>query len=157
MSDRGRARAGGDGARADGFDRHEAGLSVGQVAARMNIAPSAVRFYDNHGLLPSRRTAGNQRRFLADVLCRVAMIRASQKVGLTIAEIREALDALPPGHTPGPDDWRALAARLEDVLRGRIDELFALLNELTTDADPAATTHRPQSIADRGRKRQPSR
>lgn len=142
-----RARADGDGARADGFDWHAAGLSVGQVAERMNIAPSAVRFYDDHGLLPSRRTAGNQRRFLADVLCRVAMIRASQKVGLSIAEIREALDALPPGHIPGPKDWRALAARLEQVLRGRIDELFALLNELTTDADPAAPHASPTGPA----------
>lgn len=57
----------------------------------MHIAPSAVRWYDDHGLLPSERTAGNQRRFFADVLCRVAMIRAAQRVGLSIDEIRQAL------------------------------------------------------------------
>jgi MerR family redox-sensitive transcriptional activator SoxR len=53
-------------------DWHVSGLSVGQVAERMNIAPSAVRWHDDHGLLPSERTAGNQRRFYADVLCRRA-------------------------------------------------------------------------------------
>ncbi|MGI8412037.1 MAG: MerR family transcriptional regulator, partial [Solirubrobacteraceae bacterium] len=72
-------------------DWHETGLTVGQVAQRMTITRSAVRWYDDHGLLPSERTAGNQRRFFADVQCRVAMIRAAQRVGLSIAEIREAL------------------------------------------------------------------
>jgi DNA-binding transcriptional MerR regulator len=74
-------------------DWHVSGLTVGQVAERMNIAPSAVRWYDDHGLLASERTAGNQRRFFADVLCRMAMIRASQRVGLSIEEIRQALSA----------------------------------------------------------------
>ena len=81
---------------------HVSGLSVGQVAERMNIAPSAVRWYADHGLLPSERTAGNQRRFYADVLCRVAMIRAAQRVGLSIEEIREALSALTPRQAPTP-------------------------------------------------------
>ena len=70
---------------------HEGGLSVGQVAERMGIARSAVRWYDDHGLLPSERTASGHRRFFPDVCCRVAMIRASQRVGLSIEEIREAL------------------------------------------------------------------
>jgi len=69
----------------------------------MNIAPSAVRWYDDHGLLPSERTSGNQRRFFADVLCRVAMIKAAQRVGLSIEEIREALSFLPPRQAPTSD------------------------------------------------------
>jgi len=81
-------------------DWHETGLTVGQVAQRMKITRSAVRWYDDHGLLPSERTAGNQRRFFADVQCRVAMIRAAQRVGLSIAEIREALSDLPPDSHP---------------------------------------------------------
>lgn len=113
---------------------HESGLTVGQVAQRMDIARSAVRWYDDHGLLPSERTTGNQRRFFADVLCRVAMIRAAQRVGLTIAEIREALGVLPPGQVPTADDWDRLATQLRDVVNRRIDELFALLDQL----DPAA-------------------
>jgi MerR family redox-sensitive transcriptional activator SoxR len=109
---------------------HESGLTVGQVAERMNIAPSAVRWYDDHGLLPSERTAGNQRRFFADVLCRVAMIRACQHVGLSIREIREALSALPPRQAPGSEDWDRLAAHLRRVASQRIDELFTILDEL---------------------------
>ena len=112
------------------MDWHESGLSVGQLAERMQIAPSAVRWYDDHGLLPSERTTENHRRFFADACCRVAMIRASQKVGLSIAEIREALEALPPGQVPTHRDWDLLAGHLRTVLGRRIDELFGMLDEL---------------------------
>src|ERR1700685_2449939 len=112
-------------------DWHVSGLTVGQVAERMNIAPSAVRWYDDHGLLPSERTAGNQRRFFADVLCRVAMIKASQRVGLSIEEIREALSALPPRQVPTPEDWEHLAGHLRRVAGQRIGELYAILDELS--------------------------
>jgi MerR family transcriptional regulator, redox-sensitive transcriptional activator SoxR len=112
-------------------DWHVTGLTVGQVAQRMNIAPSAVRWYDDHGLLPSERTAGNQRRFFADVLCRVAMIKASQRVGLSIEEIREALSFLPPRQAPTRDDWKRLATHLRDAASRRISELLAVLDELT--------------------------
>jgi MerR family redox-sensitive transcriptional activator SoxR len=111
-------------------DWHVSGLTVGQVAERMNIAPSAVRWYDDHGLLPSERTAGNQRRFFADVLCRVAMIRAAQRVGLSIEEIRQVLSALPARQAPTSEDWERLAAHLRLVASQRIDELFTILDEL---------------------------
>jgi len=123
-------------------DWHETGLTVGQVAQRMNITRSAVRWYDDHGLLPSERTAGNQRRFFADVQCRVAMIRAAQRVGLSIAEIREALSDLPPGQPPTPQDWERLATRLRHVTNQRIDDLFHILDELTPDQPHAANTQR---------------
>ena len=109
---------------------HEGGLSVGQVAERMGIARSAVRWYDDHGLLPSERTASGHRRFFPDVCCRVAMIRAAQRVGLSIEEIREALSALPPRQVPTSDDWERLAAHLRSVVSRRIDELFAILDQL---------------------------
>ena len=113
-----------------GMDWHESGLSVGQLAERMQIAPSAVRWYDDHGLLPSERTSENHRRFFADACCRIAMIRASQQVGLSVAEIREALEELPPRRAPTQRDWNRLAKRLRTVLDKRIDELFGLLEEL---------------------------
>src|SRR3984885_661864 len=113
----------------DEDDWHVSGLSVGQVAERMKIAPSAVRWYADHGLLPSERTAGNQRRFYADVLCRVAMIRAAQRVGLSIEEIRQALSALPPRQAPTPEDWERLAGHLRHVASQRIDELSPLLDD----------------------------
>jgi MerR family redox-sensitive transcriptional activator SoxR len=111
-------------------DWHADGLTVGQVADRMGITRSAVRWYDDHGLLPSERTSGNQRRFFADVLCRVAMIRAGQRVGLSIAEIRDTLTALPPRKPPTPEDWERFATRLRQATSHRIEELFDLLEEL---------------------------
>ncbi len=113
------------------YDWHEPGLSVGQVAERMQIARSAVRWYADQGLLPCERVAGNQRRFYGDVLCRVAMIGAAQKVGLTLAEIRHALEALPAGQVPTPKDWERLATQLRSVLNQRIEHLFTLLDEMT--------------------------
>lgn len=113
------------------FDWHTPGLTVGQVAERMEIAPSAVRWYTDKGLLPCERVNGNQRRFFADVLCRVAMIRAAQRVGLSLAEIREALAVFPEGEPPGSQDWERLAAQLRSVVNQRIDHLFALLDEMT--------------------------
>jgi MerR family redox-sensitive transcriptional activator SoxR len=123
---------------------HVPGLTVGQVAARMGIARSAVRWYADQGLLPCERTSNNERRFFADVLCRVAMIRAAQRVGLTLEEIREALAILPPGRPPTPEDWNHLATRLREGLVDRIEQLLALLDELAppaaVSADQARTT-----------------
>ena len=84
------------------FDWHEAGLTVGQVAGRSGVAPSALRFYERQGLITSDRTAGNQRRYHGDILCRVAMIRACQRVGLSIAEIRTARPNCPKVTSPDP-------------------------------------------------------
>jgi len=116
---------------AGSFDWHEAGLTVGQVAQRSGAAPSALRFYEWQGPISSDRTTGNQRRYHGDVLCRIAMIRACQRVGLTIAEIRTALAELPEGHIPGPEDWDSLAERLKHELHHRIDDLNRALHALS--------------------------
>lgn len=137
------------------MDWHESGLTVGEVAERMRITRSAVRWYDDHGLLPSERTAGNQRRFFADVCCRVAMIRAAQRVGLTISEIRDALRALPPGQAPTQADWERLATHLREVVGRRIDELFALLDELTPRHN-AGAIEPPTGATDRRHTGRPS-
>jgi DNA-binding transcriptional MerR regulator len=63
------------------------------------------------------------------------MIRAAQKVGLSIEEINDALSTLTPRQAPTPEDWERLAQRLRDVVTQRIDELFAILNELGPGAD----------------------
>ncbi|MGY1717615.1 MerR family DNA-binding protein [Blastococcus sp. SYSU DS0552] len=116
-------------------DWHVDGLTVGQVAARMRIAESAVRWYADQGLLPCERVAG-KRRFFADVLCRVAMIRASQEAGLSLAEIGAALEELPPKQAPSRQDWERLAARLRREVNRRIDELVGVLEGLATSAPP---------------------
>lgn len=114
-------------------DWHVPGLTVGQVAERMQIAPSAVRWYADRGLLPCERDAGNQRRFFANALCRVAMIQASQRVGMTLAEIRQALEAFPAKEPPTPEDWERLATKLRGKLTHRIDQLYDLLHEMTSE------------------------
>jgi len=127
------------------FDWHKAGLSVGQVAERSGVAASALRFYERQGLISSDRTAGNQRRYHGDVLCRVAMIRACQRVGLSIADIKIALAELPEGHIPGPEDWDRLSQRLQRELHDRIDDLNQALSALTGRDPPSGP------IADGGR------
>jgi MerR family redox-sensitive transcriptional activator SoxR len=119
----------------ESFDWHEAGLTVGQVAERSGAAPSALRFYERQGLISADRTAGNQRRYRGDVLCRVAMIRVCQQAGLSLAQIRNALvQAIPDGQIPGPQDWERLAHHLRRELSTRIVELSRLLGKLSGQA-----------------------
>ena len=75
-------------------------LTIGDVAARSGVATSALRFYEAEGLITSERTGGNQRRYRQAVLRRVAVIRAAQRIGVPLREIRSALDTLPHGRTP---------------------------------------------------------
>lgn len=116
------------------FDWHKGGLTVSQVASRSGVAPSALRFYERQGLIGSDRTDGNQRRYHGDVLSRVAMIRACQRVGLSIADIRAALAEMPEDHVPGPEDWQRLSERLQRELGERIDDLNRALQELAQQA-----------------------
>lgn len=137
------------------FDWHEAGLSVGQVAERSGVAPSALRFYERQGLISSDRTGGNQRRYHGDVMCRVAMIRACQRVGLSIADIRIALAELPEGQIPGPEDWNRLSQRLQSELHERIDDLNRALSALTGQdprSDLLANDAQPEPTAPQGRR-----
>ncbi|MFC8570599.1 redox-sensitive transcriptional activator SoxR [Streptomyces sp. NPDC057245] len=101
-------------------------LTVGQLAARSGAAVSALHFYESKGLLSSRRTSGNQRRFTRDTLRRVAFVRAAQRVGIPLATIREALAELPEERTPTEGDW----ARLSRSWRSELDERIKQLNRL---------------------------
>ncbi|MCO6011226.1 redox-sensitive transcriptional activator SoxR [Actinoallomurus purpureus] len=112
--------------------RWDAGeLTVGQVAARSGVAVSALHFYEAKGLIRSRRTAGNQRRYTRDVLRRVAFIRVSQRVGLPLSQIREALARLPDERTPTRMDWARLSASWRSELDARIEQLQRLRDDLT--------------------------
>jgi MerR family redox-sensitive transcriptional activator SoxR len=106
-------------------------LTVGQVAARSGVAISALHFYERHGLISSSRTAGNQRRYARETLRRIAFIRASQRVGIPLAQIREALDQLPQQRTPTRGDWARLSATWRTELDARIAQLQALRDNLT--------------------------
>lgn len=105
-------------------------LSIGEVAERAGVAASALRFYEKEGLIAAERTDGNQRRFHRDVLRRVAFIRAAQRVGLTIDDIRDALSSLPEARTPTAADWARLSRGWRPVLDARIGELVRLRDRL---------------------------
>jgi MerR family transcriptional regulator, redox-sensitive transcriptional activator SoxR len=106
-------------------------LTVGQLSARSGAAVSALHFYEARGLIASRRTAGNQRRYPRHMLRRVAFIRASQRVGLPLATIKQALDQLGDSRTPTRRDWARLSAAWRDDLDARIAQLQRLRDNLT--------------------------
>lgn len=105
-------------------------LGVGELARRSGVTVSALRFYEDKGLIHSRRTAGNQRRYPRDALRRVAVIRAAQRVGIPLAMVGEALATLPDGRTPTKRDWARLSARWRDELDERIRQLTLLRDTL---------------------------
>src|ERR1700754_1234736 len=85
-------------------------LTPGDMAARSGVAVSALHFYEREGLITSRRTGGNQRRYARETLRRVAFIRMSQRLGIPLARIREALASLPTDRVPTSKDWARLSA-----------------------------------------------
>jgi MerR family redox-sensitive transcriptional activator SoxR len=97
-------------------------LTVSEVARRSGFAPSALRFYEKEGLITATRTSGGQRRFERNVLRRLAFVRAARNVGLTLDEVKAALDTLPGGRTPTRADWGRLSkdwrSRLDEQIRG---------------------------------------
>jgi MerR family redox-sensitive transcriptional activator SoxR len=107
-------------------------LAIGEVAERSGVSPSALRFYERRGLIRSERTGGNHRIYDRAVLRRIAFIQAGRAAGVTLAEIREALDSLPTRRVPSRRDWERLSKRWRDDLDARIVTLEALRDRLTT-------------------------
>jgi MerR family redox-sensitive transcriptional activator SoxR len=105
-------------------------FTIGEVAARAGVATSALRFYEDRGLITSERTSAGHRRYAPDVLRRVGFIRVAQRVGLSLADIAEALDRLPDGRTPTRRDWAELAATWQPLLDERIALLQAMREKL---------------------------
>src|SRR6266545_2406499 len=107
-------------------------LTIGEVASRSGVAPSALRFYEEEGLIVSRRTGGNQRRYERAVLRRIALIQAGRAAGIPLERIRVALDTLPSRRTPTRRDWERLSRGWRDELDRQIETLQALRGRLTT-------------------------
>jgi MerR family redox-sensitive transcriptional activator SoxR len=106
-------------------------LTIGEVAHRSGVAHTALRFYEDRGLITSARTAGNQRRYDRGVLRRLAFIRSAQRVGLSLEQITEALSTLPDDHAPTKADWARLSRQWREELDARIDGLQRLRDRLT--------------------------
>src|SRR5882757_9727109 len=106
-------------------------LTIGALGERTGVATSALRFYEDEGLIHAARSSGGQRRYPRDTLRRVSFIRVAQQVGLSLAEIRDALGSLPDGRTPTEKDWH----RLSTAWRPRLDEQIAMLERLRDRLD----------------------
>ena len=101
-------------------------LTIGQVARRSGVASSALRFYEERGLITSERAGSGHRRYPRSVLRRIAFIVFAQRVGLTLDEIGAQLEKLPPDRAPNRRDW----SRLSGTWTARIDERIAELERL---------------------------
>ncbi len=103
-------------------------LSIGQVAARTGLSVSAIRFYEEAGLVTPVRSDSGRRLFLRSDIRRLSFILIAQQLGFTLEAIRQKLKGLPDARTPTQRDW----ARISRQFRADLDERIALL-ERTRD------------------------
>ncbi|QNE05519.1 redox-sensitive transcriptional activator SoxR [Croceicoccus marinus] len=106
-------------------------LTIGELAQRTGLSVSAIRFYEDKGLVRPLRTGGNQRRFLRADIRRLSFVLIAQRLGLSLADIAEAMADLPHGRTPNARDW----ARISGAIRTRIDAQIARLEKVRADLD----------------------
>jgi len=106
-------------------------LTIGEVVRRSGVAASALRFYEERGLLRSERAGSGHRRYPRAVLRRIAFIVFAQRVGLGLDEIGEELAKLPTDTTPTGRDWARLSGRWRARIEERIEELERLRSSLT--------------------------
>ncbi|MGH8908694.1 MAG: redox-sensitive transcriptional activator SoxR [Egibacteraceae bacterium] len=105
-------------------------LTIGELARRSGVPRTALRFYEDRGLITAERTTGNQRRYPRHMLRRLAFIRAGQRVGLSLEQIADALAKLPDHRTPTKGDWTRLSRSWRGELDARIDALTRLRDRL---------------------------
>jgi MerR family redox-sensitive transcriptional activator SoxR len=106
-------------------------LTIGEVSRRSGVAASALRFYDERGLIASERAGSGHRRYPRAVLRRIAFIVFAQRIGLSLEEIGAELAKLPPGRVPTRNDWSRLSRQWTSRIDARIAELERLKAGLT--------------------------
>ena len=106
-------------------------LTIGAVASRSGVAASALRYYEERGLISSERAGSGHRRYPRAVLRRIAFIVFAQRIGLTLEEIADELSRLPPDRAPNRRDWSRLSRTWTERIDGRIAELERLRAGLT--------------------------
>jgi MerR family redox-sensitive transcriptional activator SoxR len=106
-------------------------LTIGELAARTGVATSALRFYEERGLIHAERTGSGHRRYWRVMARRVAFILFAQRVGLTLEEIRVELEKLPSGRAPSGDEWARLSTTWAERIAERMVELERLKRGLT--------------------------
>ncbi len=98
-------------------------LTIGELARRTGLSVSAIRFYEQRGLVDAVRTGGNQRRFLRADIRRLSFALIAQRLGLSLTEIEAELATLPKGRPPSRGDWEAISSRIRGALDARITML----------------------------------
>ena len=105
-------------------------ITIGQLSTRTGVAVSAIRFYEEKGLLHSVRTGGNQRRFIRGDIRRVSFILIAQRLGLALGEIEQQLARLPEGRNPTQGDWQRISRGMREQIDKRIGLLTRARNQL---------------------------
>lgn len=105
-------------------------ISIGTLAQRTGLAHSAIRYYEEEGLVHPERTASGQRRFLRSDIRRLSFVMIAQRLGFSLARIRELLHGLPERRTPDVEDWTKISTEIRGELDERIAELTALREKL---------------------------
>jgi len=106
--------------------------SVGDVAKRSGVKISTLHFYEDQDLIQSIRNQSNHRRYNTDVLRRIGVIKAAQKVGISLNEIKSALSFLPKNKAPTKRDWQKLSNQWKQELEQKIRQLSALRDNMTS-------------------------
>jgi MerR family redox-sensitive transcriptional activator SoxR len=106
-------------------------LTIGELSARSGVSQSALRFYERKGLIAADRSSGNQRRYPAVTLRRVALVQAGRTAGIPLQRIRAALDTLPADRSPTKRDWDRLSRSWREELDERIATLEGIRGRLT--------------------------
>jgi MerR family transcriptional regulator, redox-sensitive transcriptional activator SoxR len=106
-------------------------LTIGEVSRRSGVASSALRYYEQRGLISSERVGSGHRRYPRPVLRRIAFIVFAQHVGLTLEQIGAELSKLPPQRVPTRRDWSRLSSKWKTHIDERIAELERLKLGLT--------------------------
>lgn len=105
-------------------------LGIGPLANRCGVAVSAVRFYEEKGLLEATRSSGGQRHFHRSQIRRLSFILISQQLGFSLAEIKLQLDQLPSMRTPTQKDWEKMSRHFQQDINQRIEDLTQLRDKL---------------------------
>ncbi len=100
-------------------------ISIGEMARRTGLSVSAIRFYEEKGLVEPIRTGGNQRRFFRSDIRRLSFILIAQQLGLALADIEQEIGRLPQGRTPNARDWQ----KISRSIRGQLDSKIAQLEK----------------------------
>ncbi|MCM2578696.1 redox-sensitive transcriptional activator SoxR [Streptomyces meridianus] len=106
-------------------------LTIGELSRRSGVPASALRFYERQGLIHSRRTSGNQRRYHRTTLRRIAFLRASQSVGMPLSVIGEVLGFLPEDTAPTREMWATASECWTKEINARIAKMERMRDRFT--------------------------